>query len=356
MLGWLVVAAAAAADIHAVPVQAVSASQSADTGRQAQSVAPARGPAPPADAYRSRFFNATSAADLAAFIDTYRDADPDKLVPRATIRMRTFAAFEAAQRAYRCSEASALHQKIVRYQVTLPFSQAACLQQRAAQGGDPQALYQAAVRFEAERERASARTLYHLILNRFPQHPLALRAADRLAMLARIEASESVSGAARTTPAATDEAGLAAACPGDLGYVRSHLVFAELRSNASLNEPIESIIRKAGGLKAATAELEKLIRDNRLALKQASMALQQQYRQAGYGDDALGFRCRKPDSSFCTANYLYHLLKEGEYFYAEQLNSLRCRTTGRMLHVGYQPAPIGLPMPLQPATVTTPSR
>jgi hypothetical protein len=352
---WCWVSATGAAKTHAAPVQTIADSQSATTARQPESASSVQEHAPPADDYRSRFRNATTSGEMAAFIDTYRDADPDKLVPRAAIRMRTFAAFEAAQRDHQCNEAQRLHAKITRYQVSLPFSHTTCLQERTAQGFDPEALYQAAVRFEAERERASARTLYQRVIDRFPAHPLAHEAADRLAMLTRIEANESASRAARDTPASLAEADLAASCPSDLGYVRAHLVFAELRNNASLSEPIDTIIRKAGGLKAATADLEKLIRDNRLALNQASLALQQQYRQAGYRDDALGFRCRKPDSSFCTANYLYHLLKEGEYFYAEQLNSLRCRTTGRMLHAEYQPAPIGLPGPLQPAKAATKS-
>jgi hypothetical protein len=277
------------------------------------------------------FVNGKSAGDMEAFIARYKDADPEKLVPRARIRMRTFAAYEAATKAHQCDRAKLLHQRISGYGVALPFSYAGCKREKSLLAIDPADLYAAGVSFEEGGELANAGVMFRAILDRFPRHPVAARAAERLARMAETEALD--------TPHRHDLISGAPACPNDLGYIRSRMVFSELRANPSFDEPIEGIIRKAGGLDAAIAELERLIRDNQRSLNQAIVTVRQ-YKQAEQDDNSLAFRCAKPEGGFCAANYYYHLLKEGEFYYTELLNSLRCRKTGKMEHAAYTPAPV----------------
>lgn len=295
--------------------------------------------------YHARFLNGRTAGEMEAFIEHYKNNDPSSLVPRAMIRMRTFAAFEQALYAGQCEEARKLHQRISGYKVMLPYSHASCKQERTSQGTDPEILYMAGVRLQDDGEHASARTLFRVILDRFPKHP-APKAADRLAYLSAPETLDQTARAASAKQSA---------CPGDLGYIRSQMVFDELRNNPSFDEPIDGIIRKAGGLDAAIAELQRLIRENERALGQASRAVRQD-QTANPGDDALATRCAKPDGGFCSANYYYHLLKEGAFYYAELLNGLRCRKTGSMERAPYAAAPIRFVAPrlASPAIVTAP--
>lgn len=303
----------------------------------------------PLAAYRASFLTAKTAAEMNAFIDHYKNDDPDKLIPRAKIRLRTFSAFEHALDAGQCDQAKQLHQRITGYKVVLPFSHEACNRKTSQQDADPESLYMAGVRLLEDGERASARTLFRAILDRFPKHPLALKAADRLARLSEIEALENArSSSSPATPLPTQPkseqakrtpTGKAGACPVDLGYVRPQMVFDELRNNPHFAEPINGIIHKAGGLDGAIAELERLIRENERPLKQAASAARQ-YKPGMPTEEALATRCAKPDGGFCSANYYYHLLKEGAFYYAELLNALRCRKTGTMEHAAYSPAPI----------------
>lgn len=345
---WLLAPAAGAMEMDSTPV---SAATGTPRNGNTQNEQPRPNPVGGEDAlndYRAMFLNGKTASDMEAFIAKYQNADPDNLIPRAMIRMRTFAAYEAAYIDQQCDKAKQLHRKISGYKVTLPFSYAACLRGKAAQDVDPAALYAAGVRFEADGERASARTLYRNLLDRFPRHPTAKNAAERLARMAETEAlntapqmgSRPVLASIPSAPAsATLRNPAATACPKDLGYLRSQMVFAELRQNPSFDEPIDGIIRKAGGLKAAITELKRLIQENQRPLSQAARAVQQ-YKPANQGDEALAFRCEKPDGGFCSANYYYHLIKEGNFYYTEMLNSLLCRQTGKMEHALYTPAPL----------------
>lgn len=345
---WLLTLAAWGVDID-------STSFSAATGKprndNTQNERPRPGPVGGKDAlndYRAMFLNGKTARDMEAFIAKHKNSDPENLIPRATIRMRTFAAYEAAYLDHQCDKAKQLHRTISGYKVTLPFSFAACLLGNTAQDIDPATLYAAGVRFEADGERASARTLYRNLLDRFPQHPAALKAADHLARMMKSEAPDSARQQGNNPglapiPSAPVSVTLrnpaATVCPKDLGYLRSQMVFAELRQNPNFDEPIDGIIRKAGGLEAAIAELKRLIRENQRPLSQATRAVQQ-YKPADQGEEALAFRCEKPDGGFCSANYYYHLLKEGDFYYTELLNSLLCRKTGTMEHALYTPAPV----------------
>lgn len=55
---------------------------------------------------------------------------------------------------------------------------------------DPQAIYFAAVRYESEGERNRGKTLYLLIMSKFSNSALAVKAADRLAALTDVQAIE----------------------------------------------------------------------------------------------------------------------------------------------------------------------
>lgn len=345
---WLLIPAAGAMDMNSTPVSAATGNPRNDNSQNEQ---PRPNPAGGENAlndYRAMFLNGKTASDMAAFIAKHKNADPENLIPRAAIRMRTFAAYEAAYLDHQCDKARQLHRRISGYKVTLPFSYAACLRKKTTQDVDPAALYAAGVRFEADGESASARTLYKNLLDRFPRHPAAKEAEERLARMAEIEALDTAprqashprlapipsapASVALRDPAATD-------CPKDLGYLRSQMVFAELRQNPNFDEPIAGIILKAGGLEAAITELKRLVHENQRSLSQASRAVRQ-YKPAGQGDEALAFRCEKPDGGFCSANYYYHLLKEGDFYYTEMLNGLLCRKTGTMEHSRYAPAPL----------------
>ena len=301
--------------------------------------------------YRAQFHNAKTAQEMADFIAKYQGKDPEKLVPRAKIRAHTFAAFEAASSAHQCAEAKKLHQKITGYKVTLPFSYPDCERERIAldnkkHDADPQELYVAGVRLEDGGERERARAQFRSLLERYPQHPLALKAADRLARLAEIEWLEAARGGSNTSTHAAPSPAPAiapilattipAACPKDLGYIRSRMVFAELRDNPNFAEPIEGIIRKAGGLDAAISEVERLIQGNQRSLYRAAGTLLQT--PAADLGEGRNYRCEKPEGDWCSANYYYHLLRESQFYYAELLNSLRCQKTGQMQNAAYTPA------------------
>ena len=136
--------------------------------------------------YRALFLNATTAQAMQDFIGQYQGKDPEQLIPRAKIRARNFAAFEAASAAQQCAEARNLHQKITGYKVSLAFSFADCERARLTQ---------------ANKSHHSA------------------------------------------TPPPVSEPLTTNACPKDLGYLRPRMVFVELRENTNFAEPIEGIIR-----------------------------------------------------------------------------------------------------------------
>lgn len=71
---------------------------------------------------------------------------------------------------------------------------------------DPMTIYLAAVRYEHESERARAKTLYVSILDRFPSHSIALKAADRLTALADVQAIERSNSALERSNAAREQA------------------------------------------------------------------------------------------------------------------------------------------------------
>lgn len=344
---WLLAPATGAMDMDSTPVSAATGNPRNDNTQNEQPRSKSLEGEDALNGYRALFLNGKTASDMEAFIAKHKNSDPENLIPRATIRMRTFAAYEAAYLDHQCDKARQLHRKISGYKVTLPFSYAACSQRETAQDVDPAALYAAGVRFEADGERASARTLYKNLLDRFPRHPAARKAADRLARMAKTEALDTarLQGTPRElapipAPASVTLRNPAAtACPKDLGYLRSQMVFEELRQNPNFDEPIDGIIHKAGGLEAAIAELKRLIHENQRPLSQATSAMRQ-YKPADLGGEALAFRCEKPDGEFCSANYYYHLIKEGNFYYTEMLNSLLCRKTGTMEHARYAPAPL----------------
>ncbi len=75
---------------------------------------------------------------------------------------------------------------------------AKCAFQAVVANGNARELYLAAARYDADRDRSSAKQLYRAIVDRFPQDDLAIRAAERMTTLSDMEAREK--------PAATDAA------------------------------------------------------------------------------------------------------------------------------------------------------
>lgn len=242
--------------------------------------------------YRTHFLNAKTAQAMADFIAQHAARDPDKLVPRARIRMRTFAAFESALNTHQCAEAKKQHQRITRYKIVIPFSFEECERARSVPKADASTT--------ASRSRSTARN---------PTSQVLLPGAAKLET-----------------------------CPTNLGYLRSRMVYKELREHPSFDEPIDGIIRKAGSLDQAILEVKRLIGTNQRSLEQAAVAMQH-YQPLAQGD-AREFRCAKSEVGLCGANYYYHLLREGMFYYAELLNSLNCQKTGTMQHSPYEPAPL----------------
>lgn len=70
-----------------------------------------------------------------------------------------------------------------------------CLFEKLSKGGTARELYLAAVKLDADKERGRAKTLYATILERFPNDDLAIKAGERLAALADVEAIESSNAA-----------------------------------------------------------------------------------------------------------------------------------------------------------------
>jgi len=189
--------------------------------------------------YHTQFLVAKTAQEMADFIAQYKANDPDKLVPRARVRMQTFAAFETALNAHQCAEAKKQHQRIAGYKVAIPFSFQDCERARSAHSAKKDA---------HDTASGSRNTLTD------SQSPVLLPSVVKLET-----------------------------CPKNLGYLRSRMVYPELREHPSFDEPIEGIMRKAGGLDAAIIEVERLMRTNHRSLDQAALAIQQ-YQPLEQGD------------------------------------------------------------------------
>lgn len=126
-------------------------------------------------------------------------------------------------------------------------------------------------------------------------------------------------------------------CPADVGYLRNQMVFTELKNNPGFADPIDNMIRKAGGVEQAISAVEEQILDTENSQEQAAQTAKQSYGGSG---NALASRCENPQGVYCSANYTYHLLKEANFYYQEILNAMRCRQSGQMVHATYKPSPL----------------
>ena len=94
-------------------------------------------------------------------------------------------------KATKCEEA----EQFVKQQPELErphFAKKSCLDERRYKSlehsQNPQEIYLGAVKFESDGERSRAKSLYELIMEKFPASTIALKAADRLAALVDVEA------------------------------------------------------------------------------------------------------------------------------------------------------------------------
>ena len=85
----------------------------------------------------------------------------------------------------KCDEVKALDAKIA----DGGNNHAACAFQAALKGNSARELYLAAAKYDADRDKASAKQLYRSIVDRFPQDDLAIRAAERMTLISDQEAS-----------------------------------------------------------------------------------------------------------------------------------------------------------------------
>ena len=99
----------------------------------------------------------------------------------------------AAIAAHKCDEVKSLDAKIGDGD-----HHASCAFQAVVKTGTARELYLAAARYDADRDRTSAKQLYRAIVDRFPLDDLAIRAAERMTLLSDMEAREK--------PAAVDAA------------------------------------------------------------------------------------------------------------------------------------------------------
>lgn len=99
-----------------------------------------------------------------------------------------------AESELRCEDAKKINQELEAVNAGV-FSFDACVSERRfanlAKSSDPQEMYLAGGRYEADGERSRAKTIYRKIVDRFPKHALAIKATDRLTRLSDVEAVES---------------------------------------------------------------------------------------------------------------------------------------------------------------------
>lgn len=95
--------------------------------------------------------------------------------------------------ASKCEEAKSLYSRIIESDRP-PYSHEDCVDQRSynavKSSNDAQSVYVAAAKYQSDGYSSRATVLYRLVIDKFPKHPLAIRAADRLAGLAEVAATD----------------------------------------------------------------------------------------------------------------------------------------------------------------------
>ena len=114
------------------------------------------------------------------------DVDPTLMAERSQLRQRR----KVALAALNCDEVEALDARLG------GDTTSACAFDKLLATGAARELYLAAVKYEADKERAKAKRIYLTLLDRFPQDDFAVKAGDRITALADVEAVESSNAAA----------------------------------------------------------------------------------------------------------------------------------------------------------------
>lgn len=126
---------------------------------------------------------------VAAYTQFVKDYPQAALVSdaKAQITQQLKPLIEAAQSAYKCDEAKRLDAQFETAGMSGIFSYDNCLAEKKFHGvltaSNPQSMYLAGVKYENEGERGKAKKVYLTIMDRFSEHAMAVKAADRLANL-----------------------------------------------------------------------------------------------------------------------------------------------------------------------------
>lgn len=107
----------------------------------------------------------------------------------------------SAKDAGRCEEARGVQQRLEGAGLKTYFDYDYCVSERSFKqtlaSKNPQVMYLAAVKLENENYRSRAKTVYLAVMERFPENPVAMKAADRLAALKDVESVEDAQSATR---------------------------------------------------------------------------------------------------------------------------------------------------------------
>jgi hypothetical protein len=127
------------------------------------------------------------------FINEY-PASPQSKAARDGITALLEQPIRDAESGYKCEEARQLNSKFAAAGMSSIFDFDSCADKRKFHnvliGSNPQTMYLAGVKYENDQERSRAKRIYLTIMDRFSEHPMAVKAADRLAGMIDVEAVE----------------------------------------------------------------------------------------------------------------------------------------------------------------------
>ena len=128
------------------------------------------------------------------FIENWPDV-PQVVEARQQTKSLLEPRFREAESAFKCEDASRLANQLSTAGFPSLFNYESCVDNRKflatfPKAINPQRMYLAGVKYENEKKRDLAKRVYLTIMDRFPEHAMAVKAADRLAGINDVEAVE----------------------------------------------------------------------------------------------------------------------------------------------------------------------
>jgi hypothetical protein len=137
---------------------------------------------------------------LVQFIQTAPDA-PQAEEAKQLARELLEPSMKTAEDAGRCEDARSIHQRLANGGLAVYFDYKYCTNERnfkqAMAGKSPQPMFLTAVKLENEDQRGQAKKIYLTLIDRFPDSPVAMKAAERLTALKDVESVENAQSATR---------------------------------------------------------------------------------------------------------------------------------------------------------------